>query len=83
MTEAIGVLAAICTTIGWIPQLSRTVRTRATTDLSWGYVALFVVGVLAWMGYGFLREDAVLAGANLVSLVLLLAIVVLKWHYER
>jgi MtN3 and saliva related transmembrane protein len=79
----LGVLAAIGTTGSWLPQVVRTFRTRSARDFSWGYMVLFGVGVACWLAYGLLRQDPALAGANVVTLVLFLGIVAVKWQSER
>jgi MtN3 and saliva related transmembrane protein len=79
----LGVLAAIGTTGSWLPQVVRAFRTRSARDFSWGYVVLFGVGVACWLAYGLLRQDPALAGANVVTLVLFLGIVAVKWQSER
>lgn len=79
----LGVAAAVGTTGSWLPQVLRTFRTRSTGDFSWGYMCLFGGGVACWLAYGLLRHDPPLAAANLVTLVLFLGIVAIKWRTER
>jgi MtN3 and saliva related transmembrane protein len=80
MTKAtlIGILAASLTTFSWIPQAIKTIRTKRADDFSWSYLAMFVTGVLGWIVYGLLRNDAVVFAANAVAAVLLLPILIIK-----
>ena len=80
MTNAtlIGIVAAMLTTLSWIPQALKTIRTRRADDFSWSYLAMFATGVVGWVVYGVLRNDAVIIGANAVTVALLLPIIFIK-----
>jgi MtN3 and saliva related transmembrane protein len=81
--NAIGIVAGTLTTIAFIPQLFRIVKTRSAHDISWWMFGIFGTGVAMWLWYG-LRLDALpVILANVVTLVLALAILVLKWRYGR
>jgi MtN3 and saliva related transmembrane protein len=67
---AIGMLAAILTTVAFVPQVIKTWRTRSTADISLGMFVILVAGVAAWLIYGLLIGDAPLVLANGVTLLL-------------
>lgn len=75
---AIGFGAAIGTTIAWLPQVMRTWRTRSARDFSWGYLALFVMGVSLWTLYGVLRRDPVVIIGNGITLLLVISVALVK-----
>jgi MtN3 and saliva related transmembrane protein len=75
---ALGILAAVLTTVSWIPQALRAIRTRSAHDFAWSYLALFGTGVFLWMIYGIVRKDPAITGANLVTLILLGRITLVK-----
>jgi MtN3 and saliva related transmembrane protein len=77
-----GLIAAASTTGCWLPQVFRTFRTRRVLDFSWGYLGLCGWGVACWLLYGLMRGDPALVGANLVTLVLVLGVVAVKWRTE-
>lgn len=80
---AIGLAAGGLTTISFLPQLVRVVKQKSARDLSYGYLLLFLSGVVMWLLYGiFLRELPVILW-NAVTLVLVGAIIGLKWKYGR
>jgi MtN3 and saliva related transmembrane protein len=79
----IGYLAGTLTTIAFVPQLIKIVRTKSARDVSLGMFVLFMVGVLLWLIYGWLRADMVLIAANTVTLALSVAILVCKLWFER
>jgi len=80
---ALGTFAAFCTTISWVPQLVRIVHRRAADDVSWGYLALFAIGVSSWLLYGIGRRDAAIIAANAVTLALLACVGVAKRMLDR
>lgn len=80
---ALGLTAATLTTSSFVPQLTKVVRTKSAADLSYGMFAAFSVGIGLWLVYGLLRHDVPVIAANSVTLVLSVAILVLKSRYDR
>jgi MtN3 and saliva related transmembrane protein len=78
---AIGFAAAACTTIAFLPQALKAWRTRSTADISIGMFLLLVVGIILWLVYGAILGDLPLIAANVVTLCLAGAILVLKLHF--
>ncbi len=78
----IGLLAGTLTTIAFIPQLQQTWRTRSAQDVSLGMLLTFIIGVFLWLVYGLLLGALPIILANLVTLVLTLAILILKVRYR-
>jgi MtN3 and saliva related transmembrane protein len=70
----VGFGAAFGTTAAWFPQVGRTWRRRSARDFSWGYLALFMLGVSLWTLYGILRDDLVVIVANGVTLLLVMSV---------
>lgn len=79
----LGLVAATLTTFSFVPQLLKVVRTRSADDLSYGMFGAFSVGIVLWLIYGILRGDLPVIAANAVTLVLSVAILVLKFVYAR
>lgn len=75
---AVGFGAAIGTTAAWFPQVARTWNTRSARDFSWGYLALFVMGVSLWTTYGILRRDPVVIVGNGITLLLVISVALVK-----
>ena len=80
---ALGLTAATLTTCSFVPQLTKIWRTKSTHDLSYGMFGAFSVGILLWLIYGVLRDDLPIIVANAITLVLSVAILVLKIRYDR
>ena len=74
----IGLGAAFCTTIAFLPQAIKTWRTRSTEDISLGMFLTFPIGTLLWLIYGLLLHDIPLIAANGITLVLALTILGFK-----
>jgi MtN3 and saliva related transmembrane protein len=77
-TSAIGLLAALCTTVSYIPQLKKCWQTKSAGDLSLKTFAVLATGVALWVLYGVLQSDTIIILANAVSLCLLFGILYFK-----
>lgn len=77
----LGLAAACCTTIAFVPQLVKTWKTRSTADLSLGMFLVLVIGIILWLAYGMLLGDVPLIVANGITLVLAGIILVFKLRY--
>ena len=80
---ALGLTAATLTTCSFVPQLTKVWRTKSAEDLSYGMFGAFSAGILLWLVYGLVRDDLPIIVANGITLVLSVAILVLKVHYDR
>jgi MtN3 and saliva related transmembrane protein len=75
--ENIGFAAATCTTLSFVPQLTK-IRRQGGRDLSYGMLSVYLVGLILWLTYGiFLRAPAIIV-ANAASMVLVIAAIVMK-----
>jgi MtN3 and saliva related transmembrane protein len=74
----IGYIAAICTTIAYIPQVVKIHKTRKTTDISTGMFVLISTGVLLWLVYGIILMSIPMILANMVTFILSLYIFIMK-----
>ena len=82
-TTALGLTAATLTTCSFVPQLTKVWRSKSADDLSYGMFSAFSAGISLWLLYGVLRSDLPVIIANGVTLVLSVAILVLKMRYTR
>ncbi|MCU0819981.1 MAG: SemiSWEET transporter [Beijerinckiaceae bacterium] len=79
--ELIGAAAATITTLCWIPQAIKVLRTRDTTAISLTMYCMLAVGIALWLAYGVLIQSWPLIGSNTVTIVPVLAILVMKIRY--
>jgi MtN3 and saliva related transmembrane protein len=78
MATATGTIAALFTTVAYVPQLRKCWSTGKADDLSFRMFALLAAGIGLWVAYGVLRQDIVIIAANSVSLCLLSCILYFK-----
>jgi len=83
MWNAIGTVAATCTTLSFFPQLLHVWQRKSAKDISLTMFLLFSFGVACWLAYGIGIGSAPIAVANVVTLALALAILTLKLRYDR
>ncbi|WP_338462644.1 SemiSWEET transporter [Synechococcus elongatus IITB7] len=83
LTHSIGAIAAFCTTISFLPQVLKILKTGDTRAISLPMYALFVAGVGCWLTYGWLRSDWPIIAANLTTGVLSGTVLLLKLRSLR
>ena len=80
-TEIVGIVAAVLTTLAFLPQVIHTIRTRSTHDISLRMYSLYTVGIFLWLIYGLLLNDVPLIAANIVTFLLSGTILSLKLRH--
>ena len=80
--NTIGLIAAFATTTAFVPQLARVWRLKSARDISLYTFLLFSFGLAMWLIYGVLIHSVPVILSNSVTLVLALAILVLKYRYQ-
>lgn len=78
----IGLAAATFTTVSFLPQAVRTIKTKQTRDLSLGMYAIFSTGTFLWLIYGLIIKDIPVVAANSITFMLSFTILVLKIKYK-
>ena len=53
----IGLIAAACTTLSFLPQAIKVIKTKNTSDLSLTMYLILTTGLLLWLIYGYLIND--------------------------
>ena len=82
-TELLGYLAALLTTLAFVPQAWQTFRTRDVSGISLPMYFVFSTGVALWLAYGILLRAWPIVAANAVTLALAVAILVMKVRYRH
>lgn len=75
-------MAAVLTTVSYLPQAIKTIKSRQTKDLSLFMYALLTMGVFLWFVYGILLVNIPLILANGVTLLFTLTILAMKIKYK-
>ena len=76
--DLIGAAAAVCTTVAFLPQIIKIIRTRHTKDISIVMYVIFTTGVFLWLLYGILIEKIPVILANGITLVFCITVIILK-----
>lgn len=79
--ELIGSLAALITTLAWLPQIIKILRDRRTHDISLITNAALATGVFLWFVYGIFIGAWPVIIANGVTLLFIITILGLKLRF--
>lgn len=82
-TQIIGIVAGICTTIAFLPQVIKTWRSKSAKDLSLGMFSIFCTGVALWLTYGILIGDLPIILANGLTFLLAGTLLYFKLVYKN
>jgi len=82
MWYLVGVVAALLTTLGFVPQILKMRRTRSARDVSLVTLVQLAIGVVIWGVYGLHLKDPIIVSANAVSLFILITAIMLYFRYR-
>jgi len=82
MIVGLGLLAGGLTTASFVPQVAKIWKTKSAEDVSLTMFVTFCVGVALWLTYGVMKKDWAILATNGVTLILGLAILVMKIKYK-
>jgi MtN3 and saliva related transmembrane protein len=82
LADFIGGLAATLTTLSFVPQAWLTFKTRDVRGISLGMYSAFTCGIALWLVYGIMIMAWPVIVANVVTLILALAILGMKLRYR-
>jgi len=80
--ELIGIVAAILTTLAWLPQTIKTLKTKSTRDISLRMILTMNVGIMLWLIHGIAVSSTPLILANAITFPLSMSILVYKLKYK-
>jgi len=73
-TSGLGLVAGLCTSLSFVPQVVVFYRTPNTEGISVPMLFIHVTGVSSWIVYGVLIQNRIIIGFNSVTLALVGAI---------
>ena len=79
--DLIGALAAVLTTVAFVPQAWLTWKTRSAQGVSIGMYSIFTSGVALWLAYGMIIDAWPVIIANAITLMLALFILGMKLRF--
>ena len=82
LVTLLGLAAAFCTTISFLPQAVKTNKTKNTTGISLSMYAVFTTGTFLWLVYGIFNHDIPIVCANGITLVFAGIILAFKIRYK-
>ena len=77
----LGLIAAFCTSVSFLPQVIHTIRTRSTHDISLRMYSLYTGGIFLWLVYGVMLRDIPLIASNSMTFILAGTILLLKLRH--
>ena len=81
LITTVGFAAATLTTVAFVPQVLKVWRTRSAADISLGMYSLFTLGIALWLIYGVLIYSWPIILANLITMILAGAMLVMKLKF--
>jgi len=81
-SQYLGYAAGIITTLAFLPQAFRIIRTRKTRDISLLWAVAMNTGIMLWLFYGIAKNDLPMIAANSISLILLMIILYCKLRFR-
>ena len=81
--DLFGFLAALLTTIAFLPQIYKTWKTKSADDVSFIMLILFITGLICWIIYGWKINSFPILVANIITFIFNLSILILKITYRE
>jgi MtN3 and saliva related transmembrane protein len=81
LIDTVGMTGAVLTTVCWVPQAVKIIRSRETRAISLAGTLAFTIGIAFWLVYGLALMDWPLITSNVVTLALMSVIVALKLRH--
>ena len=81
--EFFGYFAAILTTLAFLPQLIKTLKTKKAEDVSLTTLIMFLTGVFSWIIYGYKISSTPILIANIITFILNSLILIFKITFAK
>ena len=81
METLVSAVAAVLTTIAFVPQAVHIIRCKETRAISLQMYVVFAAGVALWLVFGLMIWNWPIIAANGITLALALAIIRMKLRY--
>jgi MtN3 and saliva related transmembrane protein len=80
--EILGFLAAILTTISFLPQVIKIYKSKETKSISLTMYVVLSLGILMWLIYGIHLKSMPMIIANTISFILTVYILFMKMRHK-
>lgn len=81
--EVLGLAAGVCTSAASIPQIVTTIQKKKAEQVSPLMFAVLLTGNVLWVYYGVAKADVPVYATNIVSVVLDIVMLILKFKYKQ
>ena len=81
--DILGLIAGSLTTIAFVPQLIKVWKSKSAEDISYVMFIMFIAGIVLWEVYGWGIHSMPVILFNIITFVLGLAILILKFIFDR
>jgi len=81
--NVVGGVAAVLSTVSFVPQATKIIRSRDTSSISTGMYAVTVAGFNLWTAYGAMQTAWPLIASNSICLILSAFILTMKLLPQR
>lgn len=78
----IGIIAALLTTFGFVPQIIKIYKIKSAKDVSIVTLFQFSTGTLLWTLYGIHIGDPIIITANIITFITMIMMVILYYRYN-
>ena len=82
MIHFVGPIAACLTTVSFLPQALKVIKTKDTAGISLGMYVLFTLGVFLWTIHGIYLMDWSIILANAITICFAAVILTYKIKYK-
>ena len=79
----VGFIAAFCTTISFIPQVVKVIKTKDVSGISLGMYIIFITGLLMWIVHGINMKDFAVICSNVFTVFFASIILAYKIKYHK
>ena len=80
--EHLGYVAALLGALSFLPHLIKVWRFRSVKDISLAMYIIYTTSVILWLAYGIIIKSAPLITAEILTLVLVSAILIMKYIWR-
>lgn len=78
-----GIVAALLTTFGFVPQIIKMYETKSAKDVSIITLFQFIIGTSLWTIYGIHIGDYIIVIANIITAMTLIIAIILYYYYNH
>jgi len=80
--EHLGYVAALLGALSFLPQLIKVWRFRSVKDISLAMYIIYTTSVILWLVYGIIIKSPPLIMAEILTLILVSAILIMKYIWR-